>query len=92
MVSFIFSAFSTLAANRVSEREQGQLAGVSAAVNGLVAALGPLWVGVVYNHVMRGAPLWMGACLLGLACLLMARIRTGERRSPNALGVSSAAD
>jgi len=70
-LSFIFSALSTLAANRVSDREQGQLAGVSAAVNGLVAALGPLWAGVVYDHVMPGAPLWMGAIILGVAGLLM---------------------
>jgi len=73
-VSFIFSSLSTLAANRVSEREQGQLAGVSAAVNGLVAALGPLWAGTVYDFVMPGAPFWMGAILLGIACLLMLRV------------------
>lgn len=92
-VSFIFSALGTLAANRVSEREQGQLAGVSAAVNGLVAALGPLWAGVVYDHVMPGAPLWMGAILLGLACLLMTRVQTGTRQTAaNPVNIVSAAD
>ena len=75
VVSFIFSALSTLAANKVADHEQGQLAGVSAAVNGLVAALGPLWAGVVYDHVMIGAPFWMGAILLGMACLLMAQVK-----------------
>jgi DHA1 family tetracycline resistance protein-like MFS transporter len=81
--SFIFSALSALAANRVSEREQGQLAGVSAAVNGLVAALGPLWAGVVYDRVMPGAPLWMGALLFGAACLLLAHVRvTAPLASP----------
>lgn len=75
VVSFIFSALSTLAANKVSDHEQGQLAGVSAAVNGLVAALGPLWAGVVYDRVMIGAPFWMGAILLGIACLLMAQVQ-----------------
>jgi DHA1 family tetracycline resistance protein-like MFS transporter len=75
VVSFIFSTMSTLAANRVSEREQGQLAGVSAAVSGLVAALGPLWAGAVYDYVMPGAPFWMGAILLGAACLLMAQVK-----------------
>lgn len=84
VVSFIFSALSTLAANRVSEREQGQLAGVSAAVNGLVAALGPLWAGVVYDHVTPGAPLWMGALLLGVACLLMAQV-AGEKQTAGVL-------
>ena len=75
VVSFIFSTMSTLAANRVSEREQGQLAGVSAAVSGLVAALGPLWAGAVYDYVMPGTPYWMGAILLGVACLFMAQVK-----------------
>ena len=91
VVSFIFSALSTLAANRVSEREQGQLAGVSAAVNGLVAALGPLWAGVVYDRVMPGAPLWMGAVLLGVACLLMAQVKVTANAS-GAVSIFSAAD
>ena len=75
VVSFIFSTMSTLAANRVSEREQGQLAGVSAAVSGLVAALGPLWAGAVYDYVMPGTPYWMGAILLGVTCLFMAQVK-----------------
>jgi MFS family permease len=90
VVSFIFSALSTLAANRVSEREQGQLAGVSAAVNGLVAALGPLWAGVVYDHVMPGAQLWMGAILLGIACLLMAQVKVKASESRTASAFSAA--
>lgn len=90
-ISFIFSALSTLAANRVSEREQGQLAGVSAAVNGLVAALGPLWAGAIYDGIGRGTPLWMGALLLGLACLLMLRIRV-TIPSPAVVGEFSPAD
>ncbi len=90
-VSFIFSALSTLAANRVTEREQGQLAGVSAAVNGLVAALGPLWAGAVYDGLGRGTPLWMGALLLGLACLLMLRIKVSAA-SPAPLASLSPAD
>lgn len=90
-VSFIFSALSTLAANRVADHEQGQLAGVSAAVYGLVAALGPLWAGVVYDHVMPGAPLWMGAILLAIACLLMARV-TVKAHVSGAVSAFSAAD
>jgi len=77
-VSFIFSALSTLAANRVSERQQGQLAGVSAAVNGLAAALGPLWAGAAYDHVMLGAPLWIGALILVVAVAVVARVKARE--------------
>jgi MFS family permease len=90
-LSFIFSALSTLAANRVSDQEQGQLAGVSAAVSGLVAALGPLWAGVVYDHVMPGAQLWMGAILLGVAGLLMMFVK--NKTTENAtVSTFSAAD
>jgi MFS family permease len=90
VVSFIFSALSTLAANRVSEREQGQLAGVNAAVSGLVAALGPLWAGAVYDYVMPGAPFWMGAFLLGIACLLMAqvKVKAGRHHSTDAFSMA----
>ena len=91
VVSFIFTTLSTLAANRVTEREQGQLAGVSAAVSGLVAALGPLWAGSVYDFVMPGAPFWMGAILLGIACLLVTQIRAKPARE-DAIQVASAAD
>jgi multidrug resistance protein len=73
--SFIFSALSTLAANRVSEREQGQLAGVSAAVNGVAAALGPLWAGAAYDHVMAGAPFWIGAIILLVAVVVAAQVK-----------------
>jgi len=91
LVSFIFSALSTLASNRVADHEQGQLMGVNAAVSGLAAALGPLWAGLVYDHVQPGSQLWMGAILLGIACLLMARVETrARRRSPRA--VEAAAD
>ncbi len=92
VVSFIFSALSTLAANRVTEGEQGHLAGVSAAVNGLVAALGPLWAGAVYDQVMPGSPLWMGAILLGLACFLVLRIGASHLSSTDGEAVPSPAD
>jgi len=86
VVSFIFSALSTLAANRVSEHKQGQLARVSAAVTGLVAALGPLWAGTVYDYIMPGAPFWMSAILLGITFLLMLRVKAfaSEKRAVNA--------
>ncbi len=81
VTGFIWSTMGTLAANCVSEREQGQLAGVNTAVAGLMAALGPLWAGAVYDHVMPGAPYWMGAVILAVACLVLARVRVSVRAS-----------
>ncbi|PKO16583.1 MAG: tetracycline resistance MFS efflux pump [Chloroflexi bacterium HGW-Chloroflexi-10] len=92
VVSFIFSTLSTLTANRVSEREQGQLAGVNVAISGLMAALGPLWAGAVYDYVIPGAPFWMGAILLGIACMLMAMVKVKAYRQHSVPGISPAAD
>ena len=77
-ISFIFAAMSTMVANRVSAQEQGQLAGVSAAIRGLVAALGPLWAGLAYDRIMPGAPLWIGTLLFLLAGLLLTRVRGAQ--------------
>lgn len=89
--SFIFAAMSTLVANRVSAREQGQLAGVSTAIRGLTAALGPLWAGAAYDRVMPGAPLWIGALLFLVVGLLLLRVRDVERPGATA-GSPAAAD
>jgi multidrug resistance protein len=81
VTGFIWSTLNTLTANCVSEREQGQLAGVNTALAGLMAALGPLWAGAVYDHVMPGAPYWMGAVLLVVAGWVLARVRVQARAS-----------
>jgi multidrug resistance protein len=81
VTGFIWSTLGTLAANRVSEREQGQLSGVNAALAGLMAALGPLWAGVAYDRVMPGAPYWMGAIILVMAGFVLARIRVSAQTS-----------
>jgi putative Mn2+ efflux pump MntP len=39
----------------------------------LMDVIGPLWAGAVYDHVMVGAPYWMGAIILVLAGLMILR-------------------
>jgi len=75
ITGFIWPTTGAIAANQVSEQEQGQLAGVNVALGGLMAMLGPLWAGAVYDQVMPGAPFWMGAILLGIACLVLSQVR-----------------
>ena len=75
VTGFIWATTGVLAADRVAEHEQGQLAGVNVALGGLMTMLGPLWAGSVYDHLHPSAPFWMGALLLGFACLLLARVR-----------------
>ena len=81
----------TLTTSRVSEQEQGQLAGVNAALSGLMAALGPLWAGMAYDHVFAGSPYLIAALIVSLACVLTARLRVGSAEQ-KLVDVYSAAD
>ncbi len=70
---FIFPTLTTLTSNRVASNEQGQLMGVTTALASLVNIFGPLWAGLVYDHVMPGAPYWMGAIIYAIAALILIR-------------------
>jgi MFS family permease len=83
VVGFIFPAMAALTTNRVSEREQGKLAGVSAALAALMSAIGPLFAGLVYDHLMPGAPYWIGAIILVLAASMLATLKqAAENKRP----------
>lgn len=70
---FIFPTLTTLTSNRVGANEQGQLMGVTTALASLANIFGPLWAGLVYDHVMPGAPYWMGAIIFATAAVLLMR-------------------
>lgn len=82
--TFIFPTITTLTTNRVSPSEIGLLMGVTTALTSLVTILGPLWAGVVYDHVMPSAPYWMGAVIFALAAWFVTRgkARTSDNLSP----------
>jgi DHA1 family tetracycline resistance protein-like MFS transporter len=69
--TFTFPTIGTLASSSVSAREQGILMGVTTALGSLMSILGPLCAGLVYDHVMRGAPYWMGAAIFALAGFIL---------------------
>jgi MFS family permease len=75
ITGFIWATTGTLAASHVVEHEQGQLAGVNAALAGLMSMLGPLWAGAAYDHVAPSSPYWMGSIILVVACFLLQRVR-----------------
>jgi multidrug resistance protein len=68
---FIFPTLTSLTSNSVGNNEQGQLMGVTTALTSLVNIAGPLWAGLVYDHVMPGAPYWMGAIIYVVAALIL---------------------
>ena len=78
MNSFIFPSLTTLSADRVENHEVGSMLGVTSAVGSLMNVFGPLWAGMVYDHVMVGAPYWMGAIILVLAATLFSRVKSAR--------------
>lgn len=73
MNSFIFPSLTTLSTERVSAREVGTLMGVTSAVGSLMNIFGPLGAGLVYDHVIVGAPYWLGAIVMVIGGWLLAR-------------------
>jgi DHA1 family tetracycline resistance protein-like MFS transporter len=69
--AFIWPTLTTLCTNRVPHREVGLLMGVTTALGSLTNILGPLWAGTVTDHVMIGAPFWMGAIIFVFAAFLL---------------------
>jgi DHA1 family tetracycline resistance protein-like MFS transporter len=75
LTGFIFPAMATLTTTRVSASEQGILAGVNAALAGLMGAVGPLVAGLLYDLIAPGAPFALSATVLFAAAMLMAGMR-----------------
>jgi MFS transporter, DHA1 family, tetracycline resistance protein len=71
--AFTFPVLTTLSTELVLHREVGLLMGVTTGLGSLMNIFGPLWAGAVYDHVMVGAPYWMGAIILLIAGLMMLR-------------------
>ncbi|MGA2490776.1 MAG: MFS transporter [Anaerolineales bacterium] len=71
--AFTFPTLTTLSTDLVHHREVGLLMGVTTGLGSLMNIFGPLWAGAVYDHVMVGAPYWMGAIILVLAGVMLLR-------------------
>jgi multidrug resistance protein len=71
--AFTFPTLTTLSTDCVPHREVGLLMGVTTGLGSLMNIFGPLWAGTVYDHVMVGAPYWMGAIVLVMAGLMLFR-------------------
>ncbi len=78
--SFTFPTLTTLATDRVLHREVGLLMGVTTGISSLMNILGPLWAGLIFDHVMVGSPYWMGPAFFILAAILL--MRTAKQAAP----------
>jgi MFS transporter, DHA1 family, tetracycline resistance protein len=79
--AFTFPTLTTLGTNLVQHREVGLLMGVTTGLGSLMNIFGPLWAGAVFDHVMVGAPYWMGAIILVLAGLMLLRPTAKDRQA-----------
>jgi MFS transporter, DHA1 family, tetracycline resistance protein len=73
MSSFVFPALVTLSVEQVTQQEVGRLLGVTSAVGSLMGIFGPLWAGLIYDHVMMGSPYWMGPIFFIIAAMILFR-------------------
>lgn len=81
----LWPALGALTANSVTPNEQGRLAGVNTALTSLMSVAGPLWAGLLYDHLYPAAPFWTFTVLLAAAWLLMGRAPAPfHRESPSA--------
>jgi len=71
ITGFIWVITGALAAGYVSEREQGQLAGVNGALAGLATMLGPLAAGAAFDAIGPAAPFWLSIAVMLAAALLL---------------------
>ncbi len=81
--AFTFPTLTTLSTDLVLHREVGLLMGVTTGLGSLMNIFGPLWAGVMYDHVMVGAPYWMGAIILVLAGVMLTRPKAGMKTITN---------
>jgi MFS transporter, DHA1 family, tetracycline resistance protein len=81
MSSFVFPSLVTLSVEQVTQQEVGRLLGVTSAVGSLMGIFGPLWAGLIYDHVMTGSPYWMGPIFFVIAALILFRTPAREKSS-----------
>jgi predicted MFS family arabinose efflux permease len=71
----IFPVLNTLCVENIELHEAGVLMGVITAVGSAMNVIGPLWAGLMYDHVMFGSPYWMGAIGMVVSAWMLGRIK-----------------
>jgi len=70
--------------NAVGDDEQGWLGGATQSLNAAMGTVAPLIAGALYVTVSHAAPYWLGAALMVVAAIVVARahIANTAKRSP----------
>lgn len=61
----------SMLSREVSSHEQGWILGASQSFASLARIVGPVWAGLVYDHISQGAPYWTGSIWLVVTLLVL---------------------
>jgi MFS family permease len=70
-MGFVIPLMSALSAQRVSRQEQGQLMGVTTALNSLMGIFAPVMAGLLFDHWFPGAPYVVAAIVFTAAAFIL---------------------
>jgi MFS family permease len=73
--AFLFPASTSLLSQRAAAGETGSILGVQQSVGGIARMVGPLWAGVVFQHIGIRGPFWISAGLMLFAFFFAAVVR-----------------
>src|SRR5690606_9960703 len=73
----LFPSLASLTSQATDAASQGSILGGSQVVGGLGRVLGPLWAGVLFQHLGIASPFWAGLGCVTFATLLAWRIPRG---------------
>jgi predicted MFS family arabinose efflux permease len=76
--ALLFPATTSLVSAQAPDGESGQVLGVQQAFGGLSRLIGPLWAGVVFQHVGIRSPFWLCAALMGLVWFLALALKLDD--------------
>lgn len=85
----LFPALASLVSRASDSHSQGSILGGSQVIGGLGRVLGPIWAGLLFQHLGIGSPFQVGAALVALAWILAFRIPAAERPRPRPVPAGS---
>src|SRR5690606_19281855 len=77
-VGLSLPTMAALVSQRAAAHEQGALLGAAQGVGVLGQVIGPLWAGLVFDHVAPTAPFSSGAVFVAAALLVVLRSRSAR--------------
>jgi predicted MFS family arabinose efflux permease len=88
----LFPSLASLVSRATAAGAQGSVLGGSQLVGGLGRVLGPIWAGLLFQHVTIASPFTVGAIVVALAAFTATRIPAPSKPASERLGAAEARD